>query len=495
MISIINEKYKLNSFLGVDIIKQYLKDKADIDMVCVTYQLYVHNNMYHELRKNEFDNGEVVCEIGYLVNILQIIKNYEDGVEDLSTGLIMLDDDQWKTVHSVIENANSIDINNIEIFGFSSLYITFLYLFLYAAIIKRRNPNIKIVFGGYHVTLSERIRKLLLKTNIVDITISGDGCKPMLDIAQGKITEGDYFGKFEQTPSLPHYTKIRRRIGPPNFSTLSSVGCKFNCYFCASSREFIECDLDYLKKYIERENKIYRINHISFADDCINPTISRAIALCNVMKNFPSITWNAHFVCSQYNDKLLEALVDSGCTELFLGTEAFSDDILDVINKNCNKKKYLETIHKLCDAGIKVVLGIICGLPSETDEKFQETLDVVINLVKNYEDLITIAPVCIKMFPGSEMYKKPDKFGISFTYWSKDIINKYWKYKIEEEFPELLPLIETIPFLFSIEGVSGNDRFERQARFLPFKKNLLIYGNGESLSLYNNVNELKPITL
>lgn len=476
IISISNIKYKLNTYLGTDIIKQTLKNHG-YDVECISYILNIHSSMYDILRKHELDNGEIVCEIGHLVNFLQLFKNIKDNKENLAEDFTNLNQEQQDLIEKVKYEANSIKLQDNYIISFSIVYTSFLYLSLYAAIIKKRNPNVKIVFGGYHITLSEHVKTFILKSGVADIVVDGDGCEPMLAIAKGEITKGIVSSNFHEEITLPEFSKVERMLKVGNFSCITSVGCTFNCYFCASKREFIMSDLQKIGDYLIKQNKVYPLKIVNFADDCINPTIPRAIEVCNMMKRLPNTTWQAHFVCSQFNDDLLNHLIESGCEKLFLGTEAFSDDILEVINKNCNKKKYLETIHKLCSSGIAVILGIICGMPEETEEKHLETFEVIEDLIEKYGDLITLAPTPIKVFPGSKMYFHPDEFGIKFRYWSEDIINKYWKYNIKNEFPEFIDLIKKIPFTFSIDNIPKKLALERTLKFTQFTEHLNPYSD------------------
>lgn len=81
------------------------------------------------------------------------------------------------------------------------------------------------------------------------------------------------------------------------------------------------------------------------------------------------------------SDKLITAMkeCDKVCEHLHLPFQAGSNKILKSMNRVYSKEEYLEKIAKVKKAipGIALTTDIIVGFPGETDEDFEETLDVV----------------------------------------------------------------------------------------------------------------------
>ncbi len=81
------------------------------------------------------------------------------------------------------------------------------------------------------------------------------------------------------------------------------------------------------------------------------------------------------------SDKLIAAMRDCGkvCKQLHLPFQAGSNRILKQMNRNYTKERYLELIDKVKREipGIALSTDIIVGFPTETNEDFEETLDVV----------------------------------------------------------------------------------------------------------------------
>ncbi|HCJ56227.1 MAG TPA: tRNA (N6-isopentenyl adenosine(37)-C2)-methylthiotransferase MiaB [Clostridiaceae bacterium] len=81
------------------------------------------------------------------------------------------------------------------------------------------------------------------------------------------------------------------------------------------------------------------------------------------------------------SDKLITANkeCDKVCEHLHLPFQAGSDRVLKSMNRVYSKEEYLEKVAKVKKAipGIALTTDIIVGFPGETDEDFEETLDVV----------------------------------------------------------------------------------------------------------------------
>lgn len=81
------------------------------------------------------------------------------------------------------------------------------------------------------------------------------------------------------------------------------------------------------------------------------------------------------------SDKLIQAYVDCGklCDYIHLPVQSGSSRVLKRMNRRYTRESYLQLIQKLKKAvpGITISTDIIVGFPGETEEDFQETLDLV----------------------------------------------------------------------------------------------------------------------
>lgn len=81
------------------------------------------------------------------------------------------------------------------------------------------------------------------------------------------------------------------------------------------------------------------------------------------------------------SDELIQTMAESKkvCHHLHLPMQSGSSRILKIMNRRYDKEKYLELVNKIRKAvpDISLTTDIIVGFPGETEEDFQDTLDVV----------------------------------------------------------------------------------------------------------------------
>ena len=81
------------------------------------------------------------------------------------------------------------------------------------------------------------------------------------------------------------------------------------------------------------------------------------------------------------SDKLITAMKECGkvCKQLHLPVQAGSNRILKEMNRKYTREEYLEKIEKIKKEipGIALSTDIIVGFPTETNEDFEDTLDIL----------------------------------------------------------------------------------------------------------------------
>ncbi|EIA29125.1 (Dimethylallyl)adenosine tRNA methylthiotransferase miaB [Candidatus Arthromitus sp. SFB-4] len=82
-----------------------------------------------------------------------------------------------------------------------------------------------------------------------------------------------------------------------------------------------------------------------------------------------------------FSDDLIEVMknCDKVCSQLHLPVQSGSNRILRVMNRHYKKEEYLDKIKKIKSLipDLAITTDIIVGFPGETEEDFEETLDLV----------------------------------------------------------------------------------------------------------------------
>lgn len=212
--------------------------------------------------------------------------------------------------------------------------------------------------------------------------------------------------------SMNKYIHSRRIHGfelkrTPYATMITSRGCPNRCVFCAIhtiwGRKWRPRDPIKVVDEIEHLVKEYGIKEIHFEDDNISLSKTRMVKICDEIVNRKlHISWatpNGISVNTLDSD-LIAKMKKSGCYRLFLAIESGNQFVLDhVIKKGLSLEKVKSVRRALRDVDIEVNGCFVIGLPGETEEQIQDTIDFAKRL-----DLDTVGFSIATPYPGSQLY-------------------------------------------------------------------------------------------
>jgi hopanoid biosynthesis associated radical SAM protein HpnJ len=303
-----------------------------------------------------------------------------------------------------------------------------------AKAIKAANPTIKIAFVGPHVSVLPE--KSLRECPAIDFIVRKEFDFAVVDYAKGKPLEeiaGVSFlkdGKVVHNPDapqiqnldeLPHVTQVYKRdldvtrynvpfLLHPYVSLYTTRGCPAQCTFCLwpqtlsghpwrkRSTDDVAAEMSKVKAYWPEVKEFF------FDDDTFNIQKARTIELCTKLKPL-GLTWSCTSrVTTDY--ETLKAMKEAGCRLLIVGYESGDQQILKNIKKGATverARQFTKDCHKL---GLVVHGDFILGLPGET----HETINNTINFAKEL-DVETIQVSVAHAYPGTELYDYAVKNG------------------------------------------------------------------------------------
>lgn len=313
-------------------------------------------------------------------------------------------------------------------------------------------PNIKIVMGNMHASLfSDEI----LDKDYADIVVHREGELTMLELLQvlkdnGKIenVNGISFkknGAIINNPMRPHIDNLDMlsfpawdlfpidkystdprtevKSGVVEMQILATRGCPNQCTFCSSRME-----RSLGSKYRMRNPKSvvdemvymyekYGSEVFSFMDLAFPLVRKHALELCNEIINRgldKKIRWVTECRVKPLDDELLALMKKAGCVRLCFGIESGNNKILELLKKNFTAEDVKKAVKMAYKAGFEVDGMFMIGLPGETVETINETIDFAVELGVRYAIFNIFVP-----YPGCELYDILKAQGkIHFTRWS-----------------------------------------------------------------------------
>jgi len=151
---------------------------------------------------------------------------------------------------------------------------------------------------------------------------------------------------------------------------------------------------------IEFLHKKYGIKNIKFIDEMFVLDERHYMKIVDLLieKNLDLNIWAYARVDTIHIDTLAK-MKKAGFNWLALGIESANADVRDGASKKMRVKDIQSIVSKIQDAGIYVIANYIFGLPDDTMESMQETLDMAQELNCEFANFY-----CAMAYPGSQLY-------------------------------------------------------------------------------------------
>jgi len=345
--------------------------------------------------------------------------------------------------------------------------------------IKEGNPSLKVAFVGPHGHI--RPDETLNASEDIDFIVRGEFDHAVAEYAHGKPLDqilGASFKKdgkivhnaprpqlhTEELDALPFATDIYKRdlqmerynvpfLLNPFVSFYTSRGCPALCTFCMwpqtiSGHAWRVRSVDNVVEEVKKAIEYFpQMKEIFFDDDTFNIRKDRAIELSNKFKSL-KFQWSCTARChSKYEE--LKAMADGGARLFIVGFESGDPQILKNIKKGATIDMAREFMKNCKKVGIKVHGDFIIGLPGETKETINKTIDFAKEL-----DCETIQVSLAHAMPGTELHEQMSKEGFLRVE------------ALADQGGHQLPHIE-FPHLSKADMMSGVTRFYDQYYFRP----------------------------
>lgn len=259
---------------------------------------------------------------------------------------------------------------------------------------RERYPHIKTVMGGgvfadSHAQGSPNFAALLEGTKgYLDKIIVGQGEYLFLKYLQGELPESrrtytkeDINGKVLEFSSLeiPDFSDLDIN-SYPYLGATASTSCKYQCSFCNSVKywgNYRKKDPAQTVREMVEMYKKYGHQLFFMTDALLNPVVTQLAE--EFLKTPISLYYDAYFKVDKESGDIDNTLLwrRGGLYRVRLGVESGSQDVLDSMGKEITVDMTRASVSALAYAGIKTTAYWVIGHPGETEEDFQQTLDLL----------------------------------------------------------------------------------------------------------------------
>ena len=192
----------------------------------------------------------------------------------------------------------------------------------------------------------------------------------------------------------------------PYVSIHTSLGCPYKCSFCCINAPFGKPSYrmwspDTVIKEIDVLVNNYGVKNIKFVDEMFVLNRNHVIGICNriIERGYDLNIW-AYARVDTVKGEFLDKLNRAGFRWLALGIESGSKHVRDGVEKGrFGSLDIVKTVKGIQTAGINVIGNYIFGLPDDTHESMQETLDLAVETNCEFANFYSAMA-----YPGSKLY-------------------------------------------------------------------------------------------
>jgi len=326
-----------------------------------------------------------------------------------------------------------------DFIGFSTTTSSFLDGIRLAKKAKEVLPTLSVVFGGVH--MSALREQLLRDFPIIDYGVVGEGEETLKELLESdgnglRNIEGLIFRENNavvfngyrkklldmDTLPFPAYEKLhgfpKSYLLPifsypkaPNTTVITSRGCPYTCSYCDRSvfrRTYRYNSPEYMVNYLRYLHTRFRIKHVNIYDDTFTLNRDRVMEFCErkIKAGLKKMTFNCAARTEQLDAEMLAMMKKAGCWMISIGIETGDPELLkrhrSYLQGNAMNnplENIREMVHLIKKAGIRVKGLFMLGLPGETEESVEKSMEYVFSLPLDDFNLSKLTP-----FPGAPMY-------------------------------------------------------------------------------------------
>ncbi len=279
--------------------------------------------------------------------------------------------------------------------------------------IKLKKPNSLVIVHGPLVSSIPEHYKLIADTIIKgEIENVFTKYESLTDLPKGIVDLGyvddinalpfpnwDIFNykSFKQFPILKKW---------PVFMVLGSRSCPYKCNYCpyiSNENKYRFRTVDNVIEELVYLKQKYKAKAILFRDPVFSMKKKWVLELCEKMiEKKLDLTWVCETRLDRMDEELVDKMYEAGFRGIEVGIESYDHEQLKKLSRVPPDKEHQESIIKYMEGkGISVISFYVLGLPDDTVESMQSTIDYAQKLNTSFANFTICTPI-----PGTGFYNE-----------------------------------------------------------------------------------------
>ncbi|HEY1294294.1 MAG TPA: radical SAM protein [Chloroflexota bacterium] len=266
----------------------------------------------------------------------------------------------------------------------------------------RTRLDVPVIAGGLHATFAPEV---VLASPGFDYVCLGEGEQPMLDLVRaleaGASADGidniwkrgsrrrpDLRSPLAPLDRLPFMARdlLDEPTGTVHMTT--QRGCPFPCTYCAArmyNELYAAGGEDYGRRRshanvlselhgLRDEN---RLAYVIFLDDTFTINHTWVMDFCRLYGAEVGVPFSLHARVETVNESLLHMLATAGCHQITYGVESGSERVRrGIMRRQVTNQRFKDVFRWTREAGIMLTANFMLGLPGETRDDLEQTLEL-----------------------------------------------------------------------------------------------------------------------
>ncbi|MCW5983483.1 MAG: radical SAM protein [Bryobacteraceae bacterium] len=307
-----------------------------------------------------------------------------------------------------------------------------------ARAVKARFPTVPVVLGGPHATFTAE--QILSEPDpVFDVVVQGEAENIVLPLDQafesrqwrtlisdiagvccrldGVVRSGGrtaYVGDLDALPFPARQLLPMSKYAAyqPHTPIITSRGCPFHCAFCSAGQmhgqTFRARSAENVVDEVERVVRVYGFSTIHFSDDTFSMNSRRVRQICQIMRaRGIKCRWLCETRAETLTAELLQDMAAAGCFLVTMGVESGCQKLNDRSGRRSHVGHVRKAVQMCREAGIESRIGFVIGLPGETADTLERSLEFALDVRADHVAFGILTP-----YPGTDIARFPEAYGV-----------------------------------------------------------------------------------